>query len=246
MFVFLFRFLGDIFSKSPLAVLLFDCLAEPKMEIEDQPLVCGLDCPLSCGDEESSQSPERKTEEPKIDSSKHLTTKYFIGTEDAPSKVLTTENMAIEETENREGPPIQSQHNASELRFNESEEIVELQEAKRKAPPGFYRMRERKRQKERAKRRQKQQNQHPSGSNQTNSESNSPNRKHHSKSRFTRANIFGDMINGKITDTIPEDITVCLGSPSHDERIEKFRDMFHENRIAVTARKVLFEDTEDT
>ena len=50
------------------------------------------------------------------------------------------------------------------------------------------------------------------------------------------------MINGEITDTIPEEITVCLGSPSHDERIEKFRDMFHEERIADTARKVLFED----
>ncbi len=154
---------------------------------------------------------------------KYLTSKYFAGTEVVSSK---TENLATE-ANGGELTPIQN-HNGSDLQPKQRKG-VRLRDTKMKPPPGFNRMGERKRQKEFA-RRQQQQN-HASSSNSTTSEVRKAHRKQRLKSRLTMGEVFDDMINGEITEAIPEDTAVCFGSPSHDERIEKFRDMFREEQV---------------
>jgi len=55
----------------------------------------------------------------------------------------------------------------------------------------------------------------------------------HSKPTKKGPKKIGEIINGHITENIPEGFAICLGSPSHNERVRKFREMFNEERVAI-------------
>jgi hypothetical protein len=118
-------------------------------------------------------------------------------------------------------------------------------------PPGFYRMRELKRQKELTMRLQQKVAPPPGfeftrspplnqGAKATSNRRLNPNRKRRSKSRTRRPQHHEEIINGEITDKIPENFAVYLGSPSHNKRVQKFQEMFHEEKISTRVRKFLF------
>lgn len=109
---------------------------------------------------------------------------------------------------------------------------AQLARKKMDPPPGFYRMREQKRRKELAKQQQQENASSPE------SRRLKPNRKRRSKK--TSGISFEEIMNGAITDVIPEERTVCLESPSHNERVQIFREMFQEEAVATTVRKFLF------
>lgn len=111
---------------------------------------------------------------------------------------------------------------------------VQLRKKKMDPPPGFYRMRERKRRKELAKRRERQ------ASNSSKSRRLKPNRKRRPKATSGSPRVFEEIMNGAITDPIPEEFVVYLDSPSHDTRIQKFREMFQDEDISSTVRQILF------
>ena len=101
-------------------------------------------------------------------------------------------------------------------------------------PPGFYRMRERKRQKELAKRREQ------DAYTSSKSRRLKPNRKRRSKATSKKPRSVEEIVNGAITGAIPEDVVVNLESPSHDTRVQKFREMFEDEATSPTVRKFLF------
>ena len=173
-----------------------------------------------------------------------LTSKYFNNIEDPALEVLTKEHSATQKEKDEEGHEtarFQSRDSSSFLRMEHLKQRKEAQLPRKKdPPPGFYRMRERKRQKELAIQQQHQQQQQNSSVQSTSNRRLKPNRKRRSKSRSKRPQPFEEIINGEITDVVPEDFSVCLGSPSHNERIQKFREMFHKERISTTVRKFLF------
>jgi len=118
-------------------------------------------------------------------------------------------------------------------------------------PPGFYRMKELKRQKELAMRLQQKNAPSPGfestksspldqAAKATNNRRLKPNRKRRSKSRTRRPQHLEEIINGDITDKIPEDFAVYLGSPSPKKRGRKFQEMFRKEQIGTRVRKFLF------
>lgn len=157
---------------------------------------------------------------------KYLTSKYFARVEDCSSK------LCLRGAENN--PDIRAtQHPVvMDSRLNQHQTIG-LSSTSMKPPPGFYRMRERKRQ--RGFERLLQQQNSALSTNRSSSNGLKPNRKRLSKSRFNKRQrqVVGEMINGEITDIIPEEITVCLGSPAHDVRTAKFRNLFHQEQLGA-------------
>ena len=139
------------------------------------------------------------------------------------------------------------------LRMKHLKQKKEAQLLRRKCdpPPGFHRMRELKRQKQSMAQQQQQQQRvaPPPGfehmgqleaecslvcelGTSTNNDHSTPTKKKTKK--------LGEIVNGEITEMIPEDFAICLGSPSHNERVEKFQEMFHEERVASRLREFMF------
>ena len=136
------------------------------------------------------------------------------------------------------------------LKQRKEARLMRQKETRTEPPPGFYRMMERKRQKELAivqKKEEQEQLAEASSSSVCSSSSNRRSkasrarRKKRSRKKKRRTRPEGIYINGKIEGTIPEDVSICLGSPSHNERVRKFREMFHEQeRMASLAKMLVF------
>ena len=161
----------------------------------------------------------------------------------APSSRLFV-NGAEKKHQQKSDPPVPPPGFFRMRRLKQRKE-ARLRREKADPPPGFYRMKELKRQKELAMRPQ-QKNVPPLGfessplSQAASNRRLKPNRKRCSKSRTRRPPHLEEIMNGEITDKIPEDFAVYLGSPSPKKRVRKFQEMFRDEQISTRVRKFLF------